>query len=167
MRLTIHEDPERWQKRLRVLKKLKKTTVQVGLPESAGGRLRFILAVQEHGSPVMNIPARPVIAPALSREETRRQMAEGLLSAARSAWEGDVSGIRSGFAAAGQAGADAIRAEIDAGLSPPNSPVTVEGGWLYNRPAGKAVYVPGKGFNKPLYDTGKLYDAFGYEIRED
>ena len=167
MRLKIHEDPEHWQKRLRALQKLKKTTVQVGLPESAGGRLRFILAVQEHGSPVMNIPARPVIAPALSREETRQQMAEGLLSAARSAWEGDAAGIRSGFDAAGQAGADAIRAEIDAGLSPPNSPVTVSGGWLYNRAVRKGVFVPGKGFNKPLYDTGKLYDAFGYEIRED
>ncbi len=167
MRLTFHEDPERWQKRLRALKKLKKTTVQVGLPESAGGRLRFILAVQEHGSPVMNIPARPVIAPALVRPEVRQQMAEGLLSAVRSAWEGDAAGIRSGFDAAGQAGADAIRAEIDAGLSPPNSPVTVEGGWLYNRIARKGVFVPGKGFNKPLYDTGKLYDAFGYEIRED
>ena len=41
-----------------------------------------------------------------------------------------------------------------------------EGGWLYNRAAKKAVYVEGKGFDKPLYDTGELYNAFGYEIEE-
>ena len=26
--------------------------------------------------------------------------------------------------------------------------------------------VKGKGFNKPLFDTGTLYDAFGYEIED-
>ena len=28
------------------------------------------------------------------------------------------------------------------------------------------ISVPGKGFNKPLFDTGALYDAFDYEIEE-
>ena len=35
-----------------------------------------------------------------------------------------------------------------------------------HRAARKCVYVPGKGFNKPLFDTGALYDAFDYEIEE-
>ena len=48
----------------------------------------------------------------------------------------------------------------------PNSEATVHGGWMYNRAAKKAVYVPGKGFNKPLFDTGALYDAFDYENEE-
>ena len=47
---------------------------------------------------------------------------------------------------------------------PANSPVTVSGGWIYNRAAHKSVYVPGKGKNKPLFDTGALYDAFDYEV---
>ena len=68
--------------------------------------------------------------------------------------------------AAGKAGADGIRAYIDSNIPPPNSPVTVNGGWIYNRAAHKSVYVPGKGFNKPLFDTGALYDAFDYEIEE-
>ncbi len=57
-----------------------------------------------------------------------------------------------------------IRKHIDSNIPPPNSPVTVNGGWIYNRAAHKSVYVPGKGFNKPLFDTGALYDAFDYEI---
>ena len=76
MKLTITDSPELLEMRIRVLQKLKKAKVKVGLPASAGGRLSFILAVQEHGSPVMHIPSRPVIAPALARPETRTAMAE-------------------------------------------------------------------------------------------
>ena len=164
MKLTIKENPEALMKRLRAVQKLKDTKVKVGLPEYAGGRLRFILAVQEHGSPVMRIPARPVVQPALAGEDTRAAISEELRNAVRSAWEG--SDPHDALRAAGQAGADGIRAYIDAGVPPPNSPVTVSGGWIYNRVARKGVYVAGKGKNKPLFDTGALYDAFGYEIEE-
>ena len=164
MKLTVHENPETLQKRLRTLKKLKSAKVKVGLPASAGGRLQLILAVQEHGSPLMRIPARPVIRPALSRPETRQAMAEEMQNALRAAWDGEDP--RPALEAAGQAGADGIRAYIDAGISPPNSPVTVSGGWIWNLPGRKAVYVKGKGFNKPLFDTGALYSAFDYEIEE-
>ena len=139
MKLTIHDDPDLLTERLRALKKLKTTEVKVGLPPSAGGRLHFILAVQEHGSPIMHIPSRPVIHPALARDETRAEMAKA---------------------------ADGIRAYIDSHIPPPNSPATVNGGWIWNRAAKKAAYVKGKGFNKPLFDTGALYDAFGYEVED-
>ena len=138
--------------------------MKVGLPASAGGRLHFILAVQEHGSPLMNIPPRPVIRPALARPETRQQMAESMRDAVQAAWEG--ADPHPALEAAGQAGADGIRAYIDSHIPPPNSPVTVHGGWIYNRKARKGVYVSGKGFDKPLFDTGALYDAFGYEVEE-
>ena len=164
MKITIREDSEQLSRRLRSLQKLKNTTLKVGLPESAGGRLRFILAVQEHGSPLMRIPARPVVRPALANPETRSAVAEELRSAVQAAWEGEDP--REHLEAAGQAGADEIRAYIDSNIPPPNSPVTVNGGWIYNRAARKGVYVKGKGFNKPLFDTGALYDAFGYEIEE-
>ena len=164
MKFTIHDDPELLPERLRALKKLKTATVKVGLPASAGGRLHFILAVQEHGSPLMHIPSRPVITPALRRPEIRQQMAEAMKDAVRAAWEGEDP--HPALEAAGQAGADGIRAYIDSHIPPPNSPVTVNGGWMYNRAAHKGVYVSGKGFNKPLFDTGALYDAFDYEIEE-
>ena len=165
MKLTIHDDPEQLEQRIRALQKLKTMKVKVGLPASAGDRLRFILAVQEHGSPMMRIPSRPVIAPALAKPETRSAMAEAMKEAARAAWEGEDP--RAALEAAGQAGADGIRAYIDSGIPPPNSPVTVNGGWIRNRAAGKSVYIPGKGKNKPLYDTGALYEAFDYEIEEE
>ncbi len=164
MRLTIQDDPELLEKRIRALQKLKNAKVKVGLPASAGGRLSFILAVQEHGSPIMHIPSRPVIAPALARPETRQAMAEEMRNALQAAWEG--KDFHPALEAAGQAGADGIRAYIDAGISPPNSPVTVNGGWIWNRPGRKAVYVKGKGMNKPLFDTGALYNAFGYEVED-
>lgn len=164
MRLTVKEDSELMQQRIEALRKLKAATVKVGLPPSSGSGLQFILAVQEHGSPVMRIPARPVIKPALSQSDTRQAMAEEMWNAVQAAWEGEdpVPSLE----AAGKAGADGIRAYIDAGVSPANSPVTVSGGWIYNRVARKGVYVSGKGFNKPLFDTGALYDSFDYEIEE-
>ncbi len=167
MKLKIQENPEELQKRIRALQKLKKTTVNVGLPPSAGGRLRLILSVQEHGSPLLRIPPRPVIAPALAKEETREDMAEHMNEAVRAAWKGNETAAKAALNEAGKAGADGIRAYIDSHIPPPNSKVTVSGGWIYNRIAKKAVYVPGKGFDKPLYDTGELYNAFSYEITED
>ena len=166
MKLTIHDDPEALEKRIRALQKLKTMHVKVGLPASAGGRLRFILAVQEHGSPIMRIPSRPVIRPALAKPETRSAMAEAMKDAVQAAWEGDDGAARASLESVGQAGANGIRAYIDSNIPPPNSPVTVNGGWMYNRAAHKSVYVPGKGFNKPLFDTGALYDAFDYEVEE-
>ena len=166
MKLTIHDDLEALERRIRALLKLKTMNVKVGLPAKAGGRLRFILAVQEHGSPIMRIPSRPVIRPALAKPETRSAMAEAMKDAARAAWEGDDGAARASLESAGQAGADGIRAYIDSNIPPPNSPVTINGGWIYNRAAHRSVYVPGKGFNKPLFDTGALYDAFDYEVEE-
>ena len=164
MKLKIHDNPDLLRQRIRALRKLKTVQVKVGLSAKAEDRLRFILAVQEHGSPMMWIPARPVIAPALTKPEIRSAMAEAMKDAVQAAWEGE--NPRAALEAAGQAGADGIRAYIDSGIPPPNSPVTVNGGWIYNRAAKKAVYVPGKGNNKPLFDTGALYDAFGFEIEE-
>ena len=167
MRLEIKDNSEDLEKRLQSMERLGKMKVKVGLPASAGAHLRFILAIQEHGAPVMRIPSRRVIGPALENEETRGKMAEAMADALRAAWDRDPDGAYSSLEESGQIGADGIRKYIDAGISPPNSPVTVSGGWIWNRIAKKGVFVSGKGFNKPLYDTGELYNAFGYEITEE
>ena len=164
MNVTIQENPEEMAKRIRAIRKLKDTKVKVGLLPSAGSWLHFILAVQTHGSPVMLIPPRPVILPALAQEETRAAMAEEMLRAVKTAWEG--KDPHDALEAAGKTGADGIRNYIDTGIPPANSPVTVSGGWIFNRVARKGVYVSGKGFNKPLFDTGALYSAFDSEVEE-
>ena len=125
----------------------------------------MILAIQEHGSPVMRIPPRPVVGPGLQRAETRQAMTEALTAAVIAAHEGDEAAAQAGLEACGQAGADGIRAYIDSGIQPGNSPVTVSGGWVYNRVAKTGVPVRGKGFDKPLYETGELYQSFSYEIK--
>jgi len=166
MNFSFKEDPRREKSLFDAFRTMKQTRVEVGLPASAPVRSRWLLALHERGAPGAHIPPRPVVAPALAQESTRGAMAEGLLAACKAAAQGDSEGIASGFAQAGQAGADGIRAYIDASISPANSPVTVSGGWVYNRVAKVSVPVGGKGFNLPLVETGELYHSFGYEIKK-
>ena len=148
------------------LNALKSTHVEVGLPASASARNRWLLALHEHGAPGAHIPPRPVVGPALGSPETRAAMAQGLLAACEAAAAGDTAGVQAGFEAAGQAGVDGIHAYIDAGISPGNAPLTVHGGWIRNFTSGKPVRVEGKGFDKPLYETGELYDSFDCEVKK-
>ena len=155
MKLTVTENTAGLKKTFDALDYLRRHEVRVGLPASAGMRNLVILAIQEHGSPINRIPARPVIRPALRAEETRAAMAEAMEAGAEAALRGDLPAARASLEAAGQAGADGIRAYIDSHIPPPNSPATVRGGWIWNRAANKPVLVPGKGCDKPLYDTGE------------
>lgn len=165
MDLNLSESTPSLEQILKCVTRLSATRVEVGLPSGAPARSRFLLAIHEHGSPIMHIPPRPVVQPALFQPEVRSSMAEALSSACEAASRGDESGMDAGFNEAGKAGADGIRSYIDSGISPPNAPVTVSGGWIYNRVAKKGVHVSGKGFNKPLYETGALAASFGYEVK--
>lgn len=165
MNLEIREDKQRIENMLRGLKELSSKQVDVGLLPSAGGQLAFILGVQTHGSPIMHIPPRPVVAPALAQSDTKSAIADGFEQAMEAAAQGDLSGVTAGLEAAGQAGADGIRAYIDSGIGPANAPVTISGGWIWNRVAKKGVLVTGKGSGKVMYRTGALYKAFSYEVK--
>ena len=57
-----------------------------------------------------------------------------------------------------------IHTYIDAGIPPPNAPVTLTGGWIRNPVSGKPVNVKGKSGTTPLVDTGQLYNGFDWEI---
>ena len=166
MKLTFTEDEPLWSARFSALEYLRTHRVDVGLTFSASPRSRMLLAIHEHGAPAMHIPARPVIVPALSAEPARQELASAMQKAVSAAIEGNPSAAEAALSAAGEAGVKAIRNYIDAGVPPPNAPVTVSGGWVYNRVARVGVPVSGKGFNKPLYDTGELYNSFSYEVKE-
>lgn len=166
MNIEMRQSPEDFSLVAEALKSLAAKTLKVGLPPSKGEGLLFVLAIQEHGSPVNRIPARPVVRPALYSAEVRSEMAEAMLGAVEATWNGDEAGATAGLEAAGKAGADGIRAYIDKGVSPPNSPITVSGGWMRNRVSGKPVHIPGKGASRPLIDSGALYNAFDFEIDE-
>ena len=164
MKFSFSDDESLWEKRLAALKTLASSRVDVGLTSSASARSRMLLVIHEHGAPAMRVPARPVIQPALSTEKARSAMTAAMMEAVSAALAGDESGVTASLESAGEAGVQAIRDYIDAGVPPPNAPVTVSGGWIYNRVARKGVHVEGKGFDKPLYDTGQLYNDFDYEI---
>lgn len=164
IRLTVTEDIEFLEKRDKCLDYLRKHKVDVGLTSSASARSRFLLGIHSHGSPIMRIPPRPVVQPALSQEGLRSEMGDKLAEACGAAFDGDLAGTEKGLEDAGQRGADGIREYIDAGIPPPNSPVTLSGGWIYNRVAKKSVLVSGKSGSTPMKDTGKLYEDFDYEV---
>ena len=165
MNFTLTEDPALQQAMEEARKLLKKTRVDVGLPEGASGRSRWLLALHERGAPGAHIPPRPVVGPALAQGEVQSAITEGLLSACEAAALCDAAGVTAGFEEAGQAGVDGIRAYIDAGIKPGNAPLTISGGWIRNFVSGKPVLVSGKGFDKPMYETGELYGSFDYEVR--
>ena len=95
---------------------------------------------------------------------TASAMTAAMVSALDAAMDGNETAMTAALEPAGKAGVEAIHNYIDAGVPPPNSPVTVSGGWIYNRVAKKGVPVGGKGFNKPLCDTGTLYSDFDYDV---
>ena len=119
------------------------------------------------GAPPRRIFRRaPSWAPPSGRDATRAALAAGLREACEAAASGDPEAVEAGFEQAGRAGVDGIRSYIDAGIPPANAPLTISGGWIRNFSSGKPVFVPGKGFDKPLYDTGELYNAFDFEVKK-
>ena len=162
--LKMTEDTERIENRGKCLEYLQKNKVDVGLTSSASERSRFLLGIHTRGSPIMHIPPRPVVQPALATESLKNEMGEFLLESCEAAFDGDMSGTVAGMEDCGQRGADGIREYIDGGIAPPNSPVTLSGGWIYNRVAKKGVLISGKSGSTPMKDTEALYNDFDYEI---
>ena len=162
--LKITEDIEHIEKQQKCLDFLRENQVDVGLTSKASGRSRFLLGIHTRGSPIMHIPPRPVVQPALAKESLKTEMGDCLLESCQAAFDGDMSGTVAGMEDCGQRGADGIREYIDGGIGPPNAPVTLSGGWIYNRVAKKGVLVSGKSGSTPMKDTEALYNDFDYEI---
>jgi len=164
LKLTFTEDSELLENREKCLDYLRKNKVDVGLTSSASGRSFFLLGIHSHGCPVMRIPPRPIMPQAVERDDLKMEMSEYLLDACEAAFDGDLSGTVAGMEHCGQRGADGIREYIDGGIPPPNSPVTLGGGWIWNRVAKKGVHVGGKSGSTPMKDTAQLYNDFDWEI---
>lgn len=165
LKMNFTENDEFIRKRDRAVRLLKEITVDIGLTSTASERSRFLLAIHTHGSPVMRIPPRPVVQPALNSEAVQAEITQHFINACEAAMNGDSDKVISEMKAGGQAGADGIRKYIDKGIPPPNAPVTLTGGWIWNRVAKKPVKVEPKRGSTPLKDTGQLYNDFDYEIR--
>ena len=93
--LKFTEDTELLEKRDECLDYLRKHQVDVGLTSTASDRSRFLLGIHTRGSPIMRIPPRPVVEPALAQETLRAEMGEKLAEGCEAAFNGDLAGIRS------------------------------------------------------------------------
>lgn len=109
------------------------------------------------------IPKRPFMRPAVHQNykelhETLRNMYRKAIKDNRSTMDALES-----FGMLVQA---KIRMQILSTDSPANAPITVHGGWL-GRPGKKGgVFIKGKGFNKPLQNTGYMVDTVDYQCEE-
>lgn len=171
MPIVLIEDLQQLAKIDHAIDFLMHTEVDVGIPpekdaHSGPYTASQLLALHESGCPINHVPARPVMTPALSDPETQEAMSGALLESLTAALVGNLSAVQAGFEKAGQIGADALKSYITSGGHlAPNAPITLSGGWMRNHKSGKPVYISGKSGSLPLYDTGQLANAFGYELK--
>lgn len=151
---------------------MRKNEVVVGITEessvasSDGISTAALLYIHENGSPVNNIPPRPVLKPALAQEEVHSEIVDLMKQATRKALVGDKNGAENCWKKAGMFAQTACKNYIVSGSFAPNAPITIHGGWMRNKVSGKFFHVKGKGSSKPLIDTGAMMNSITYEIRK-
>ena len=91
----------------KVLAQLKKKAVYVGIPKENSKRSdgemtnASLLMIHSKGSPLRNLPARPVIEPAIEEETNKAKISRQLIAAANKRLNGDQAGFITGLNAAG------------------------------------------------------------------
>lgn len=143
---------------LRLLSNLR---VMVGIPEDNDSRKdgdpisnAALLYIHENGAPEVGIPARPTLKPGIKDAAT--EINRRLKLAGTAALEGRPQSVRNQFAAAGQAGASAVKAKINSNVGPPLSPATLA-----------ARKRRGVKRTNTLVDTGQMRNAVTYVVREE
>ena len=151
------------KKVFKALNLIQKSGVYVGIPESKAARENAeedntitnaqLLFIHTNGSPVNNIPARPVIEPAIRNDKER--LNKMLEKAALLALEGDEQGFKRQMELTGMRGQNVSRAWFTNPQNnwPPNSPS------VQARKRRKGSTDP-----KPLIDTGELRKSITYVV---
>jgi len=135
--------------------------VLVGIPEEKDSREdgqignATLMYIHSNGSPINNIPARPVIEPALENDKERIGQVMG--DAVKAAMDNDIDGARKHLERAGMAGQNAAR------------------DWFTNPANGFEPLLPetarrkqqrGADIERPLIDTGALRSAITYVVED-
>ena len=155
----------------KVLAQLKKKAVYVGIPKENSKRddgemtNASLLMIHSKGSPLRNLPARPVIEPAIEDETNKAKISKQLIAAAGKGLNGDQAGFIAGLNAAGLQAQNVCREWFK---NPKN-------GWdpLAASTIKAKVRKYGKGKKKidtssiiPLVDTGEMRKAITYVLRD-
>lgn len=144
------------------LKQLADFEVLVGIPEEKTDREEVpdigpvtnaeLAFIHTHGSPMRNIPPRPIIEPAIEDSENSKAISEDLKLAIQAALDGDRAKTISQLNKAGISAQNAVR---DWFTNPRNN-------WAPNSPRTIAK----KKSDRPLIDTGQLRKAISYVVRK-
>lgn len=110
----------------------------------------YDLYIREHGSPLLHIPPRPVLEPAIAAN--KETIGRFIAQASKSALEGNPAACEANMHRAGMAAVNAARGwfENPANKWPPNSPKTIKK----------------KGSSQPMIDTGEMRKAITYVLRD-
>ena len=168
MQAVVKQKNRGWaDKLLKRAKALGEVEAACGFPKSLnikydnGASLIDVAIWNQYGT--YNAPARDFMNPANAEIQKQwKDMAKAAMPAIN-AGQADPKTVL-------ELGANMAKAEIQKSIvnlqDPPNSPVTVQGGWIRNKKSGKLVYVEGKGSDNPLIDTGKMLTSVTYTIRK-
>ena len=157
------------------LANLVNTDVLVGISEDSSTRQEGamtnaqLMFVHTNGSPLQNIPARPVIEPAIQAEGNNEQISDQLGKAAEAALKYDPVGALRHLRLAGQVAENASKAWfVDPRNNwPPNKPETIA---RKVRKMSKQQLdeklKTGEKLTRPLIDTGQLRKSILHIVRE-
>lgn len=116
---------------LKSLAALAESRVYAGVPATTAGRRdedtpinnAELMFIHENGAPEANIPARPVVHPAI--KSIQGPITSGLRATGVQALNGNVAGVAKGYAAVGLLAQNAMRKRITDGPFAPLSPRTI------------------------------------------
>lgn len=165
----------------KVLKELAKMEAYVGIPESKssrnGGKVNNaqLMFIHTNGSPLKNIPKRPVIEPAIEAAENKKKIADYLAKSLKALLDGNVKQGIQFLHRAGQAGEQAARDWFFDPRNnwPPNKLATVRAKLRRKYKTKKGLdtaidaYLSGTpGVDSTLIDTADMRKSITHVIRE-
>jgi|HubBroStandDraft_5_1064220.scaffolds.fasta_scaffold116061_3 hypothetical protein len=107
--------------------------------------------LHSHGSPLMQIPQRPLLEPAIEEPDNKKAITDQLEKAGKAVLDGKKADAMKFLNLAGQEAVNRVRAWF----------TDARNGWAPNAPS----TIKAKGSNRPLIDTGALRKAVSYVIR--
>lgn len=163
--------------------------VMAGVPSTTAGRKdeegsainnAELMYIHENGDPEANLPARPVVHPAI--KSIQEQITSGLKSVGKMALSGGAAGVMQGFNAIGLLAQNAMRKKITDGPFAPLSPKTIaqrarqRGSKRRRKGETKYLDLVAAGSSpadaqsaagiKPLINTAQLRAALTYVVRK-
>lgn len=141
-------------------------------PEKRGITNAALGYIHDHGSPEMNIPARPFMVPGITAAE--KGIEKHLSGALKAAMRGNVTAAEGQMQAAGLVAKLSIQKKINEGIPPPLSERTLKDRARRGRKGAQMELdrrakgldpLIGMALAKPLIDTGQMRNAVNYVIR--